>query len=994
MMPFLPGNVRPTLGQLALLLGLVGVVLLAYSDLLLLGNDAWRWSTWDDDNNWTGNARVALKGGYSWANGAEVRAACTWFFRHGVLIGVYEPLANVLRLLQAGTLGLATGPRPVLLVTLTLHVLNAVLVATLPALITTKRLFGAPRVASSGAPTVPVVTRASLVVAALCALHPLHSQVVCWASCQGYPLAACFCLLSLAFMLRAEGASVVVGGRGGSSRAGAAAAWQMLSVLSYAAAVLCKSAAVPFVAVSLLLRGALSEDRGGGMSMLSRGLARAFGSPGWCLHTAGLVAVAALGARVALLANAADANSALAKELALPPPPAFPALGLGLAARLGSSLGWYTAQAAMPTLVGGLHAAFYPFPRAAVLGGGVLEVLFAVAGLALAGLLACAAVLRGGGGGGALPWWQLCGVCIAVAVSMLSPTLGLAGVQHGWPTLAADRYAYLPLHLVAATLALLLQQPQQQGVGAVKAAGKAAGKVGKGKRGAAAVKTKDTSTSPSPSSGGTSNGAPTLALVLGVCAALLTLTRAGVGVQRDVGSYWNYTVGLESSLCPSLLRELSTHPDGGSEDGDALRLVRRKVCALGYYNSAAELSERGSYATGERLSEADTAAAAGVRCLRAAVTLNPKYAEAHGNLGNALLRATATRETHAEAMLHLRRRAELQPSSASGAYNVAVGLLEYKGDGSQRSGAEEAFRHVIALAAGEVAALRAGGDKATTGAGEAAAAAAKTTSSNAWNNVGLLLHEQFDGTGATGQKLHGAVAAFQKASAMAPDDPAPLANLASAFSAGGAHAEAADAQGKAVALSDRSKEASSKEASSKNSKDEFDMVYRLGVLRKTAQQLPGAEAAYTRAVALRPASADALHNLGDVQLSQGGAAKRGEAVASFLAAIAAEPRHFHAHNSLGNAYFAALNEEAGAAPAGGSGISTDTTGNAAAAEGAYRRALAARPDNPAALQNLGMAMLRQGKARYAEAAVQYAAVVRLQPENKQAAATLSALTKM
>ena len=34
-----------------------------------------------------------------------MRAAVAWFFTHGVLVGVYEPLANVLRLLQVRALG-------------------------------------------------------------------------------------------------------------------------------------------------------------------------------------------------------------------------------------------------------------------------------------------------------------------------------------------------------------------------------------------------------------------------------------------------------------------------------------------------------------------------------------------------------------------------------------------------------------------------------------------------------------------------------------------------------------------------------------------------------------------------------------------------------------------------------------------------------------------------------------------------------------------------
>ena len=270
----------------------------------------------------------------------------------------------------------------------------------------------------------------------------------------------------------------------------------------------------------------------------------------------------------------------------------------------------------------------------------------------------------------------------------------------------------------------------------------------------------------------------------------------------------------------------------------------------------------------------------------------------------------------------------------------------------------------------------AGGVGETTAASEAAAAAATATSANAWNNIGLLLHAQFDGSGATGAKLHAAIAAFQTAVQLAPEDEAPLANMATSFSAGGAHAEAADAHGKAVALLKKKKK----------KKGSFDMLYRFGVLLKPVQRLREAEAAYEGALALRPASADALHNLGDVQLAQG-AARRGEAVASFRRAIAAAAPggHFHAFNSLGNAHLAALTQ--GAAVDDGSGA-------AAAAEEAYRRALEVRPDTAAVFQNLGMSLLRQGKARYGEAAEAYAQVVRLQPQNAQAATTLRALQNM
>ena len=310
------------------------------------------------------------------------------------------------------------------------------------------------------------------------------------------------------------------------------------------------------------------------------------------------------------------------------------------------------------------------------------------------------------------------------------------------------------------------------------------------------------------------------------------------------------------------------------------------------------------------------------------------------------------------------------------------GLLQDDSHGGGAQGgagaAEAAFRHAVELATHEAAAAGGGGE--TTAASEAAAAAATATSANAWNNLGLLLHAQFDGTGATGAKLHAAIAAFQTATKLAPEDEAPFANMATSFSAGGAHAEAADAHGKAVALLLKKKKKKKKEE-----EGGFDMLYRYGVLLKPVQRLREAEAAYEGALALRPASADALHNLGDVQLAQG-AVRRGEAVASFRRAIAAAAPagHFHALNSLGNAHLAALPQ----------GAAVDGSGAAAAAEEAYRSALEVRPDTAAVFQNLGMALLRQGKARYGEAAEAYAQVVRLQPQNVQAATTLRALQNM
>jgi Flp pilus assembly protein TadD/peroxiredoxin len=120
-------------------------------------------------------------------------------------------------------------------------------------------------------------------------------------------------------------------------------------------------------------------------------------------------------------------------------------------------------------------------------------------------------------------------------------------------------------------------------------------------------------------------------------------------------------------------------------------------------------------------------------------------------------------------------------------------------------------------------------------------------------------------------------------------------------------------------------------------------LYRLGTLLAKTGETARAQAAYERALALKPDLAEASNDLGAL-LAQSG--NMDGAIARFRTALAATPDYPDALNNLGYALL--------------------LTGHDAEARTLYEKALALQPDFPEALNNLGLLLGRAGDMNGAE----------------------------
>jgi tetratricopeptide (TPR) repeat protein len=197
---------------------LVLLVVAAFSPALANG-----FIDWDDEPNFLRNSQYR---GLGWP---QVQWAWTTF-----LLGVYQPLAWLLLEAQYVLWGL--DPRGYHLTSLLLHAANAVVVyaltATLLARCRPDIFLERPWARAVGAGS----------ATALFAVHPLRVEPVAWASCQPYLPCTLFALLAVLAYLRAVG-------DGPSPRRG----WLAGSLALFAAAMLCKAAAVGLPAVLVIL---------------------------------------------------------------------------------------------------------------------------------------------------------------------------------------------------------------------------------------------------------------------------------------------------------------------------------------------------------------------------------------------------------------------------------------------------------------------------------------------------------------------------------------------------------------------------------------------------------------------------------------------------------------------------------------------------------------------------------------------------------------------
>ena len=157
--------------------------------------------SWDDHANFVANPHIRRLD----------RDSVWWLLRHGVVLGVYEPVALLLKTVQVA-LGGGVSAVVLLRTSAIVHALNAALAARVAEdiLVYVLPLPHAPRTKAALAAPPPSAAKARHAVRASCsisallfALHPLRVEVVAWSSCQPYLWATFFALASVRLLVAA-----------------------------------------------------------------------------------------------------------------------------------------------------------------------------------------------------------------------------------------------------------------------------------------------------------------------------------------------------------------------------------------------------------------------------------------------------------------------------------------------------------------------------------------------------------------------------------------------------------------------------------------------------------------------------------------------------------------------------------------------------------------------------------------------------------------------
>ena len=386
----------PGAGLVGLELAAGVVVLLAYADLL---DSRRRFVSWDDRENFVQNEH--LRGGLLDLN--NIRWALTSW-----LLGVYEPVANAVKLaivtltedilFSGGTVAsghvllnndLERGsPLPILVVSLFLHVTN---------------LYMAKNWACQRAKVVhgmnSIRPSAGLVVALLVALHPLRVEAVAWCSCLPYLLAVTCGLASLRAHTHGN---------------------QLRHLLFLSFAILCKAPAVSLVAIPLLDDFLIAQRQEEKISC-SSALFTTIKSIGWSFRkNAGSLLISISGCGVAGWANNV-------------PQPSHPedTSFVRRCIKAGHSWWWYVRQTIWPRNLD----IGYDTPE---------ELHWLPAATAATVLLVAAAsvVWLGANPRRSKSIFFLLSIMLLEWTAVLLPCLGF--VKHGYRTIAADRYSYMP----------------------------------------------------------------------------------------------------------------------------------------------------------------------------------------------------------------------------------------------------------------------------------------------------------------------------------------------------------------------------------------------------------------------------------------------------------------------------------------------------------------------------------------------------------------------
>jgi tetratricopeptide (TPR) repeat protein len=202
-------------------------------------------TNFDDDRNYEWNKHV---------QGLSV-ASLRWSIEDGTLIGVFEPVSNVLKMLLGSLVGITA--RSVVTTNVVLHacVVGVSVVVSERLVLHVRRAYFEgmldhhPSTSSSPPPPPPpaILRPAMAASAVFFGCHPMRVEAVAWASCMPYLHAALFLQLSLYAHLRTTTTTTT---KLPLLRVGF---WRCVSFVSFALASFCKAPAVTFVGFLVIL---------------------------------------------------------------------------------------------------------------------------------------------------------------------------------------------------------------------------------------------------------------------------------------------------------------------------------------------------------------------------------------------------------------------------------------------------------------------------------------------------------------------------------------------------------------------------------------------------------------------------------------------------------------------------------------------------------------------------------------------------------------------
>lgn len=323
--------------------------------------------------------------------------------------------------------------------------------------------------------------------------------------------------------------------------------------------------------------------------------------------------------------------------------------------------------------------------------------------------------------------------------------------------------------------------------------------------------------------------------------------------------------------------------------------------------------------------------------LQQALQIQPDYPDAHYNLAIALHQQGRRQE----AISAYRRTLELRPSYGEAWTNLGRAQRELGQLDEALHAWGKALQAKPELSEARAQLLQALRQK-ISGSGPWTAEPGATASqrqAEAWNELGIELRRNGN--------LAGAIAAYQEALSLEPEQATTQFNLGNALRDLGDREGAINAFRSAIAIQP----------------EHFRAYNNLGTLLHDQGDHQAALAAYNAALAIQPAYPTGLNNLGNTLKQLG---EHQAAIQAFQRALALDPDYATAHNNLGTVWQALAEPEMAAA--------------------AYRKAIALRPSYAEAHHNLGTLLHEQGAL--ADALASHRQALELRPDYPNAEVSL------